>query len=222
MPARRAPSMPGAMTFRFLSETRRIVEKPWGVDAPSQFWRYNLHCFDDLSAFEAGTRHRWHVEAIANWIRDNPPGNSDAWAPYPTSLRVVNWIKWALGGAALEAPAVHSLAMQVRALSRRLEYHLLGNHLFANAKALVLAGLFFEGREGERWLESGAGIAIPPEDAMALARSVTALTDNRERCVALGLKGRRYASDKFSREMLAMRMLAELEQVGCRNRSHRS
>jgi uncharacterized heparinase superfamily protein len=157
------------MTFRFLSETRRIVEKPWGVDAPSQLWRYNLHYFDDLSAFEAGTRHRWHVEAIANWIRDNPPGNSDAWAPYPTSLRVVNWIKWALGGAALEAPAIHSLAMQVRTLSQRLEYHLLGNHLFANAKALVFAGLFFEGREADRWLEKGMTILAReiPEQILA-------------------------------------------------------
>lgn len=158
MPARRVPSMPDAMTFRFLNETRRIVEGPWGADAPSQLWRYNLHYFDDLNAFDAETRRRWHVEAITHWIRNNPAGRNDAWAPYPTSLRTVNWIKWLLGGVDLEATVAYSLAMQVRALNSRMEYHLLGNHLFANAKALVFAGLFFEGSEAERWLEKGMTI----------------------------------------------------------------
>lgn len=146
------------MTFRFLNETLPQGNGCWGENAPSQLWRYNLHYFDDLNAFDAGARHAWHVEAIARWIRDHPPGSGDAWAPYPTSLRVVNWIKWALGGAILEAPVVDSLAMQVRALRQRLEYHLLGNHLFANAKALVFAGLFFEGEAADRWLEKGMTI----------------------------------------------------------------
>ncbi|MEA1922030.1 MAG: hypothetical protein U9N63_05180, partial [Pseudomonadota bacterium] len=38
-----------------------------------------------------------------------------------------------------------SLAIQVRYLRKRLEYHLLGNHPFANGKALVFAGLFLLG-----------------------------------------------------------------------------
>lgn len=69
------------------------------------------------------------------------------------------------------------------------------------------------GESEEILLESGAGITIPPEDAAALARSVAELADDRGRCTALGLKGRRFASEKFSRETLAMEMLAELEQV---------
>lgn len=169
VPARRAPSMLGATTFRFLNETRRIDDSTGDVDAPAHLWRYNLHYFDDLNAFDAKNRHRWHVEAIANWIRDNPPGNGDAWAPYPTSLRVVNWIKWALGGAVLEAAVADSLAVQVRILIQRVEYHYLGNHLFANAKALVFAGLFFKGNEAERWLEKGMTILARemPEQILA-------------------------------------------------------
>jgi len=146
------------MTFRFLNETLPQHNGPWGENAPTQLWKYNLHYFDDLNAFDSKTRHRWHVEAIANWIQDNPPGSGDAWAPYPTSLRVVNWIKWALGGAALEGTVADSLAMQVRTLIQRLEYHLLANHLFVNAKALVFAGLFFEGREAQHWLQKGMTI----------------------------------------------------------------
>jgi hypothetical protein len=44
--------------------------------------------------------------------------------------------------------------MQVRFLRKRLEVHLLGNHLFANAKALVFAGLYFSGDEAEESIDS--------------------------------------------------------------------
>jgi uncharacterized heparinase superfamily protein len=70
----------------------------------------------------------------------------------------VNWIKWALAGNELSLTCVQSLALQVRWLEQRLERHLLGNHLFSNAKALMFAGVFFEGPEAVRWLTLGAGI----------------------------------------------------------------
>ena len=149
--------MSAPMTFSFLGETRRVEKGAWTVEA-SQLWRYNLHYFDDLNGFEAHSRREWHVEAISNWIHGNPPCSGDGWDPYPTSRRIVNWIKWARSGALLTQSAVDSLAIQVRALEGRLEYHLLGNHLFANAKALVFAGIFFEGPEAERWLQKGLAI----------------------------------------------------------------
>src|SRR5690606_3223286 len=43
-------------------------------------------------------------------------------------------------------------------LERRIEWHLLGNHLFANAKALFIAGLYFQGPEANRWRAKGASI----------------------------------------------------------------
>ncbi|MBL0141380.1 MAG: alginate lyase family protein [Betaproteobacteria bacterium] len=151
---RSIPRRPG---FLFLSETRRVFDGQPVVDA-SRLWRYNLHYCDDLNAFEAESRRAWHEEAITKWIQNYPPGSSDGWDPYPTSLRIVNWIKSALSGASLGQRAVDSLSVQARFLEQRLEYHLLGNHLFANAKALVFAGLFFEGEEAEKWLEKGVGI----------------------------------------------------------------
>jgi glycosyltransferase involved in cell wall biosynthesis len=73
-----------------------------------------------------------------------------------------------------------------------------------------------EGESEEIIAESGAGMVIPPEDAASLARSVAELADDREKCVALGLKGRRYVSERFNRETLATRMLSELERVAGR------
>jgi uncharacterized heparinase superfamily protein len=121
-------------------------------------WRYNQHYFDDLNAQDAATRRRWHTVLLMDWVRNNPPGLGLGWEPYPTSLRIVNWIKWALAGNALPDACRESIALQARWLIRRLEWHLMGNHLFTNAKALVLAGLWFDGDEAQAWLDKGLAI----------------------------------------------------------------
>ena len=157
-PARRRPSMVGAERFRFLNDTRDLASHGWDDPALEKLWRYNLHYFDDLNAESADSRRDWHRALVLRWVRENRPAIGTGWEPYTTSLRIVNWIKWQLGGAALPDECVNSLAVQARWLSRRLEYHLLGNHLFANAKALVFAGLFFEGREADGWLQTGLRI----------------------------------------------------------------
>jgi len=147
------------MTFRFLNETH-VLKRPGDWDDPGldKLWRYNLHYFDDLNSEKAHERTPAHEELMVRWAADNPPGVGTGWEPYPTSLRVVNWVKWALGGREFPLGCVQSLAVQARWLSAKPEYHLLGNHLFANAKALVFAGLFFEGSEASRWLEKGFNI----------------------------------------------------------------
>jgi uncharacterized heparinase superfamily protein len=95
---------------------------------------------------------------MVRWIEENTPGEGNGWEPYPLSRRVVNWIKWALAGNALTDSMVLSLAIQARFLRSRIEWHLLGNHLFANAKALVVAGVFFEGEEADVWRTTGLSI----------------------------------------------------------------
>ena len=157
-PAVRKASLVGLERFCFLNETHDLADCGWDDPALEKLWRYNLHYFDDLNALDAAKREEWHRVILVRWVRENPPGVGTAWEPYPTSLRIVNWIKWALGGNALPPECVESLAVQTRWLSQRLEIHLLGNHLFANAKALVFAGVFFDGREAEAWLKKGLGI----------------------------------------------------------------
>jgi uncharacterized heparinase superfamily protein len=62
-----------------------------------------------------------------------------------------------------------SLALQVSWLAKRLEFHLLGNHLFANAKALVFGGLFFDGPQANAWVRTGMKIISRelPEQVLA-------------------------------------------------------
>ncbi|MBI5141397.1 MAG: alginate lyase family protein [Nitrospirae bacterium] len=155
-PARRRPSLLEPLSFRFLNSEHELTDASfWDNPALEKLWRYNLHYFDDLNAEDAESRIDWHRELMPRWVLENPPAKGTGWEPYPVSMRVVNWIKWALSGNNLAPDCLHSLAVQARWLSRRMEIHLLGNHLLTNAKALVFAGLFFSGPESELWLEKG-------------------------------------------------------------------
>ncbi|MEC7742660.1 MAG: alginate lyase family protein [Pseudomonadota bacterium] len=157
-PALRGTSLIGPTRFRFLNHEADLDQHGWDDPALAKLWRYNLHYFDDLSAEGFAGRSAWHSSLIARWIAENAPPSGSGWEPYPVSLRIVNWIKWVLGGQDPTDEMLHSLAVQARWIERRLEWHLLGNHLFANAKALVFAGFFFAGDEAERWLALGRHI----------------------------------------------------------------
>lgn len=166
----REESMLGPSQFKFLNLERQLAfPGDWNAADLEKLWTYNLHYFDDLNAKGAETRRSWHNALILQWIRENPPGAGAGWEPYPLSLRIVNWIKWARGGNDLCPAALQSLAVQIRYLSKRLEYHLLGNHLFENAKTLVFAGLFFSGEEADVWFHSGMSLLSKQLEEQVLA-----------------------------------------------------
>lgn len=141
-------------TFRFKLLNKMIeVRQPgdWNDPKQDKLLLYHLHYHDALN--DAGNNSAAFDGAalIDRWIADNPPVAGNGWEPYCLSLRIVNWIKWHLEGNTLAQPAINSLLLQARALSQQIEYHLLGNHIFANAKALYFAGLFFDGPESSLW-----------------------------------------------------------------------
>lgn len=155
-PAGRKPTMIGPMQFHLLN-TEVAVKTPgdWNDASRPKLISYNLHYFDDLNAREADSRRVWHEQLIGRWMAENPAGKGIGWEAYPLSIRVVNWVQWTLSGGRLSEEARNSLAVQTRCLARQMEYYLLGNHLLANAKALVFAGGYFKGVEGDGWLEEG-------------------------------------------------------------------
>ena len=172
-PARRRASLLDADTFSFLNQSGALSALGWvsvgKADSVSKLWRYNQHYFDDLNAVSAVERSEWHLALLQRWVVENLPGAGVGWDPYPTSLRIVNWVKWQSAGNVLPDACVQSLAIQARWLTQRIEWHILGNHLFANAKALIFAGVFFSGEEADRWLCKGLKIVANqlPEQVLA-------------------------------------------------------
>ena len=133
------------------------IASPVGWNAPdaSPLIVYNLHYFDALRGDPRIEGQAALQELIEYWIRENPPIKRPGWDAYPTSQRIVNWIKWHLTGNQLSEIALRSLFIQARMVRRNVEWHLMGNHLLANAKALLFAGLFFAGEEPRQWYRYG-------------------------------------------------------------------
>lgn len=137
-------------SFVFLNETGILSD--WNDPQYNKLWLYNLHYFDDLNCHDAFNRFEKHSELVSRWINENPPGIGNGWEPYPISIRMVNWIKWFIVHGNATNTQLRSLALQAKVLYQTLETHLLGNHIFANAKAMLFAGLYFKSDEADQWL----------------------------------------------------------------------
>jgi len=157
--------------YTFLNVTLDFSDGIQWSNAPaSRLWFYNLHYFDFINADDILDRAPANLVVMRTWVSANPPVQGTGWEPYPTSLRIVNWVKWFISVQKFACDSdddmpdvagkvlLDSLAVQIRWLAKTVEYHLLANHVFTNGKALVYAGLFFRGPEADRWLASGVGI----------------------------------------------------------------
>jgi len=151
------PRQTAAGMFTMLGETHAVATPAdWNDPRRSRLWLYTCHYLDDL-ANDAPDCRSAAAQLLEDWIAGNPPAAGVGWEPYPLSLRIVNIVKWCArqpdAGAWLP-----SLVRQARVLEGQLEHHLRGNHLFANAKALVFAGGFCTGPDARRWLRRGASL----------------------------------------------------------------
>src|SRR5438552_359282 len=95
----RLASMLSPTRFRFIGQEAELATAgDWNGLGRARLWLFNLHYFDDLRAQGAADRLQWHRDLIGRWLVENPPTTGNGWEPYPTSLRIVNWIAWALAG----------------------------------------------------------------------------------------------------------------------------
>lgn len=129
--------------FNFINYLENITKIGWNSKLVSKLWTYNLHYFDYLNQSNSSLFLDCQIHLIQDWVTKNSFGYGVGWEPYPTSLRIINWIKWHWKSNKLTNEAKISLWNQVRWLEHSLEYHLLGNHIFVNAKALLFACAFF-------------------------------------------------------------------------------
>lgn len=160
--------------FTFLNRSRHYgATVDWMANDMSRLWQYHLHYGDYIPDLVHGaerlrepgwTERAWAL--IEDWERANPPGCRPAWEPYPLSLRIVNWTSAAgalrRGQAAGERwpRLLRLLHRQATYLARHLEYHLGGNHLIKNAKAMWVAGLLFDDATAMRWRQRGMQLLL--------------------------------------------------------------
>lgn len=143
-----APDKPQSLTnrtFTFLNQSVTFPENvDWNYPKNGKLWQYNLNYFDFLNQpdLEVTTG----IELIRHFISQTAE-LSGGLEPYPTSLRIINWIRF-LSRHHLQIPVIDAhLRAQIRLLENRLEYHLLGNHLLENGFALLIGALYFQDHE---------------------------------------------------------------------------
>ncbi len=135
-------------TLHFLNITHPMPENgriDWNFTGHGKLWNYHLNYFDYLIhpaiSFDKGLQ--W-IDSFIRQFEINRWGCES----YPTSLRLINWIKFFNSReAGKEAQCVASsnafIYSQTLILKDNIEYHLLGNHLLENGFALLFAAHYF-------------------------------------------------------------------------------
>jgi len=75
----------------------------------------------------------------------------------------------------------------------------------------ILASL--EGESAEILKQSEGAVIIPPEDSNKMSQGILMLVRDKERCLALGDKGRKFVFENFDRTLLARKYLQLMEEV---------
>lgn len=132
-------------TFKFLNKKHHFKESiNWNFKKYGKLWTYHLTYFDFLH--QPGLDRSKGLELIRDFIRKQE-SVKDGVEPYPISLRGVNWIKFLSKYQVQDSDVNKSLFNQYQLLSRRIEYHLMGNHLLENGVSLLFGAFYFENQE---------------------------------------------------------------------------
>ena len=171
-------------TFCFLNKSVTFPnDVEWQSNKSERLWMYNLHYFD--YAFDMGLLYLTGKNdvlfdnfkyLVSDWIKRNSKiGCCTGWEPYPVSLRISNWIySYSLFVGKIENDLIfkrmflESITRQTEFLSKNVEYHVCRNHLIKNGKALLMSGLFFNGKRAISWKNKGLRILLKEADEQIL------------------------------------------------------
>lgn len=184
----------------------------WNFTENGMLWAYNQNYFDWINQedFSEEEGCKW----IDKFIKELPE-NKVGLDPYPIALRTINWVKffWKFPMCATKE-RLDSLYSQIKLLEKKLEYHLLGNHLLEDAYALYIGGSFFNDKhllkKAKKILLSQLEEQILPDGAQYEQSPMyhCILLDRLLDCINIEREDGRKLKAKY-----AVRMLGHLESV---------
>lgn len=119
----------------------------WNFSEHGKLFTYNINYFDYLNQ---GNLSREDGTSILQQFIENYSSLKDGLEPYPTSLRILNVIKFIASQSIDESSINELVAKDYFRLQNSIEYHLLGNHLLENYFALFWASIFLQ-KEREKY-----------------------------------------------------------------------
>lgn len=129
-------------SFRFLNLSNEFenLDINWNFDGYGKLWNYNLNYMDFLLQYDIEKTKG--IKLILDFVQKFT-NDSTGLAPYPISVRGINWIKF-LTKHGIQNPEIdNSLFAQFKILLDNLEYHLLGNHLLENGFSLLFDAFYY-------------------------------------------------------------------------------
>lgn len=131
----------GNKTFVFLNIEHRFKgDVDWNFSRHKKLWTYNLNYFEFLT--QKKITEQEGLALIKEFI-SKYDSLKDAKESYPTSLRIINWVKFISIYQINDEIITKTIRKDINRLKKNLEYHLLGNHLLENAFALLFGSYYF-------------------------------------------------------------------------------
>jgi hypothetical protein len=150
-------------SFCFLNLEQKFAgEVNWNFQGHGKLWNYNLQYFNFLQQKDLPqpTKLKWLTD-ISGWLKNGKLPLE----PYPTSLRVINIIRYASYTKEIGTGIAADTFAQLAYLNDNLEYHILGNHLLENAFALFIGGYVFD---VENWRQKAKDVLYNQLDEQIL------------------------------------------------------
>lgn len=177
----------------------------WNYTENGMLWAYNQNYFDFIN------QNIISPEECCQWIDkfiEELPLNKVGLDPYPIALRSINWIKFFCQyPECATKERLDPLYSQLRLLEKKLEFHLLGNHLLEDAYALYIGAAYFNnnqllkkarklllGQLEEQILTDGAHYEQSPMYHCILLDRLLDCINMGERMAVNGVELRKYAS----------------------------
>lgn len=119
----------------------------WNYSEYGKLWTYNLNYFEFLHSPLSSVEEKL---ALMHDYKSAYSDLKDGLEPYPTSLRIINWIRFIEENQIADSSLDELIYKDIHRLTGRLEYHLLANHLLENSFALFMGGVYFNNQEWTR------------------------------------------------------------------------
>jgi hypothetical protein len=132
-------------TFTFLNRSTSFGSNiDWNYSSFGKLWTYNLNYFEFL--FQANMTAETGLQLIRDYI-NKLPDIKDGLEPYCISVRTIQWIKF-LGIHQINDSAINNvIQVHINLLAKRIEYHLMANHVLENAYALTVGAWYLKNKE---------------------------------------------------------------------------
>ena len=131
----------GGLSFKFINIEHDFTDRiNWNEKSNNKLWLYNLSYFDYLN--QKTITKKEGLFLIYDFI-ENYSILKDAKEAYPSSLRIINFIKFISKHNIHDPLILEVIKEDANRLSKNIEFHLLGNHILENGFALWFSANLF-------------------------------------------------------------------------------